>query len=259
MDFASVLKSLRLSRNLTQEGLASIVHVSSVAVQGWEKGTRKPSFDALVDLCRALGVSMDELLGLKHIIRVEKPLNRQEASLLAGYRRLDKFGRRVVDAVCREELRRVDENTAYSAPVNPGTRIIRRYFIPAAAGISEPIEGEDYEMIQAGPEIPVSADYAVSIQGNSMAPYFYDGDIVFVERNAVPESGDVGIFCVDGAMYCKIYYKNRAGDVTLVSANPALRETNVYLPCDSGRSIECLGKVITDTRVQMPAYFVSGT
>jgi len=258
MDFASTIKSLRMSRGITQDELANRVGVSSVAVQGWERGTRKPSFDALVGLCSALSVSMDELLCIKHPKVIERPLSKQEQSLLSGFRRLDRFGQRVVEAVCREELRRINESTLAQKQQQTETRLIRRYFIPAAAGFSAPIEGEDYEMIMAGPEVPSNADYAVRIQGNSMAPYLYDGDVAYVQRDAVPDVGDVGIFCVDGAMYCKIYYKDRMGNVTLVSSNDALRETNVYLPNDSGRSVECLGKVLLIGRVQMPDYFVDG-
>jgi len=256
MNFASALKSLRLSRELTQEALAGKIGVSVVALQGWERGTRKPSFDALVGLCGALSVSMDELLGMKTAKVVEIPTTRQERSLLNNYRQLDRPGKRLVELVCREELRRTTE-IPEDIPVRlDQIRRIRKYFIPAAAGYSAPIDGEDYEMISVNADTAKGADYAVNIQGNSMAPYICDGDTVYVRKNAELTVGDVGIFCVDGAFYCKIYHKSPEGVVTLVSANPALRQTNVRLTPDSGQSLECLGKVLLENRVPMPEYFI---
>lgn len=255
MDFSTTLKSLRLSRNLTQEMLADQVGVSTVALQGWERGTRKPSFDALVCLCTALNVSLDELAGTKPLTQAERPVSRSEKNLLDGYRKLDRHGQRLLDVVCREELRRVSVEEEKTTAEIPPVRKIMKFFVPAAAGYSAPIDGEDYEMIRLGPDAPRNADYAVNIQGNSMAPYICDGDTVYVQRNAEISVGDVGIFCVDGAMYCKIFYKNREGVVTLVSANQALRKTNVRLSPDGDQSFECLGKVLLDERVPMPAYF----
>lgn len=257
MDFASALKSLRLCRSMTQETLAGRIGVSVVALQGWERGTRKPSFDALVGLCAALSVSMDELLGLKTAKVVEIPATRQEKSLLNNYRQLDRFGKRMVDLVCREELRRMAEIPEETPVRLDQIRRIPRYFIPAAAGYSAPIDGEDYEMIAVNMDAANGADYAVNIQGNSMAPYICDGDTVYVRRTAELAVGDVGIFCVDGAFYCKIYHKSRDGVVTLVSANPALRQTNVRLSPDSGQSLECLGKVLLESRIPMPDYFTA--
>lgn len=254
MEFSKSLKSLRLNRGLTQETLADEIGVSTVALQGWERGTRKPSFDALIALCSALNISMDELLGTRSAIRVERPVTRQEKSLLDGYRKLDRHGQRLIDIVCREELRRL--TVEEEAPVEiPPVRKIMKFFVPAAAGYSAPVDGEDYEMIRLPSDAPTAADYAVNIQGNSMAPYICDGDTVYVQRTTDLSVGDVGIFCVDGAMYCKIYHKNREGVVTLVSANPALRKTNVRLSPDGDHSFECLGKVLLGEHVRMPGYF----
>ena len=258
MDFSSNIKSLRLRRNLSQEKLAEQVGVSVVAVQCWERGARKPSFDALASLCAALSVSADRLLGLSGGNIIELPNTRQETALLKGYRQLDRYGKRVVDAVCREELRRAMDLDRYLRPEDekpPEIRMLRRYFLPAAAGYSFPIDGEDYEMIEAGDDVPAEADYAVNIQGNSMAPYILDGTTVFVQKTNELSVGDVGIFCVEGAMYCKIYYRDADGNVTLVSANPALQKRNVYIPADSDQDVVCMGKVLLGLRVELPDNF----
>ena len=110
-------------------------------------------------------------------------------------------------------------------------------------------------MILVDDSVPYDADFAVGIQGNSMLPYIHDGDTVYVKRDCDLRIGDVGIFCVDGAMFCKQYYIDEGRNLTLVSANPRLRHTNVHISADSGSSVQCYGKVLLDQRITLPDYF----
>lgn len=52
----------RKARNMTQEDLAGQVGVSSQAVSKWENDASCPDISLLAQLCRALGVTTDELL-----------------------------------------------------------------------------------------------------------------------------------------------------------------------------------------------------
>ncbi len=58
-----------------------------------------------------------------------------------------------------------------------------------------------------GRERAARADFAVRIQGDSMEPYIHDESVVYVNRDPLAD-GDVGIFCVDGAMLCKQYHRD---------------------------------------------------
>lgn len=113
-------------------------------------------------------------------------------------------------------------------------------------------------MMLADDSVPDAADFAVDIQGNSMEPYIHDGDTVYVRRDAELSIGDVGIFCVDGAMYCKQYYLDENRNLILVSANPDLRDTNVFVSADSGHSVQACGKVLLDVRLELPDYLFEG-
>ena len=57
------IQTLRGQRRLSQEQLAERVGVSRQAVSKWELNTALPDTDKLIPLARALGVSIDELLG----------------------------------------------------------------------------------------------------------------------------------------------------------------------------------------------------
>ena len=67
-DFGSRIKSLRLSRSMTQEQLAQKLGVSAQAVSKWESGTTMPAILILPDLAVIFGVTIDDLFAM-----TEKP------------------------------------------------------------------------------------------------------------------------------------------------------------------------------------------
>ena len=67
LDFAQHLRSLRIEKNLTQKRLAEITGLTERGVQKYELGERKPNFDAIIALSKALQISADVLLGLKEL------------------------------------------------------------------------------------------------------------------------------------------------------------------------------------------------
>ncbi len=122
------------------------------------------------------------------------------------------------------------------------------YTTPSAAGFNVTLDGTDFEMMLTDDTVPEDADYTVDIQGNSMDPYIHDGEMVFVKKDSDLAVGDIGIFCVDGAMYCKQYYLDKDNNLILVSANPDLRHTNIFVLADSGISVMTCGKVLLATK-----------
>ncbi len=75
------------------------------------------------------------------------------------------------------------------------------------------------------------ADFALTIEGDSMEPDYSDGDIVLVQQQSDVEIGKVGVFFVEGAGYIK-----ERGENCLISRNPDY--PNVY------GEARCVGKVL---------------
>ena len=61
--FGKRLRAMRIKRNFTQPQLAELIDVALRTYQGYEGGTRSPSFDTLVKLADTLDVSIDYLMG----------------------------------------------------------------------------------------------------------------------------------------------------------------------------------------------------
>ena len=59
------IKQARIDRNMTQMNLADVMGVSYQAVSNWERGNSMPDISKLGDLCAALQITVDELLGIE--------------------------------------------------------------------------------------------------------------------------------------------------------------------------------------------------
>lgn len=260
MNFSENLKSIRSDAGMTQKSLGEKIGVTSVTIGNWERGVRQPSFELLPKLADALDTSVDALLGKHRTAR----RNLAEEELLANYRQLDAHGQKLVRIICNTELERLKprkpevirfpERKQERRVARKHNRYIPFYLTPPAAGIAVPLEGDEFEMLLADDSVPADADYAVCISGDSMSPYIEDGSMVFVNKDAEITNGDVGIFCVDGAMYCKQFFKDAEGNVHLLSANPNRIDVNVFLSADCGSELRASGKVIIGS-IPLPDYF----
>ena len=165
----------------------------------------------------------------------------EERRLLAKYRDLPLSGRQTVHTLV-DALTEMTDDLRTAVPAAE-RRVIPLYTSPAAAGFAAPVFGEDYELIPVTGDVPPGAELAVRIQGDSMAPVIADGAVVYVNHDPV-QSGDVGIFCVDGDMLCKQYYRDPLGMVYLFSLNRKRADMDVIFHRGSGRSLTCFGRVM---------------
>ncbi|MBO4910165.1 MAG: LexA family transcriptional regulator [Lachnospiraceae bacterium] len=108
-----------------------------------------------------------------------------------------------------------DENLA-SYP----TRELPLFLLPASAGTGEFLDGDSYDMVVVGSEVPESASFGLRLNGDSMMPRYVDGQIVWVYRTTELMNGDIGIFYLDGNAYCKRLHREK-NLMELVSINPA--------------------------------------
>ena len=248
MSFGQRMRQRRENLHLSRDQLAELVGVTRSAIGNYETGVSFPKEDVLLRLFHALQVDpnylyQDDFHGEAFRCSAE------EQSLVEQYRQLSLAGRQAVRSVLGT-LRAYQSDLERAAPPED-PREIPLYRYPAAAGFPAPVAGEDYDLIPVTGEVPRGAEFAVRIQGDSMEPYIPDGGVVYVNRDPL-QNGDVGIFCVDGEMLCKQYYRDELGMVYLFSLNRARAGADVVLPRDSGRSLVCLGRVMLSARPSIP-------
>ena len=61
--FSKRLKEIRIKNNMTQKQLGDLINVTKVSICCYEKGTRTPSLDTLMDLANVFKLSIDYFLG----------------------------------------------------------------------------------------------------------------------------------------------------------------------------------------------------
>jgi len=74
------IKQARIDKNMTQMNLADAMGVSYQAVSNWERGNSLPDISKLGDLCAALDISVNALLGLEESVpnAVSKAVNQEQ-------------------------------------------------------------------------------------------------------------------------------------------------------------------------------------
>ena len=102
------------------------------------------------------------------------------------------------------------------------------------------LDGEDYEMVEVGAEVPEGAHFGVRIAGDSMEPRYHDGQTVWVRQQRSLMSGEIGIFLYDGSAYLKKLVA-RGEQMALHSLNPDYADILISpeLP------LRVLGKVVS--------------
>ena len=115
------------------------------------------------------------------------------------------------------------------------TRIIQYYQRLASAGTGEVIfEGMPIDRIEI-PDVPKykRVSYAIGVNGHSMEPLYYDGDMLLIEPTCQVDIGEIGIFIVGDKAYVK-----KLGNGELISLNAGY--ANIPLTEDS----KCMGRVV---------------
>lgn len=240
MTLAEKLKDSRVKAGLSQKELAKKLDMNLRTYGSYERGERDLSTAILLKICKALSVSSDYLLGREVSISCENNnqtdfyLSQSEQSGIKKYRTLDDYGKKVVDSVLDIEY---DRCTSESEAEEELTIKIKHSIYKVSAGHGFDLYDEDqWEQINVSdtPEAR-KADFALTIQGDSMEPIYSDGEIVLVKEQPSVDIGETGIFVVNGSGYIK----QNGGD-RLISLNPNYKD--IFF--SEGDTVSCAGKVI---------------
>jgi len=221
MPIPEMLASLRKELGYSQQQVAERLNTTRQSVSRWEKGDTEPSLAQFLTLCRLYGVS-DVLT----VFGDE-----------TGARALNDLGRQRM----LEYLRLLQSNDKYlTAPrQKPMTRRIPLYDLPVSAGTGQFLDSDRYELIQVDESVPLDATYAVRVSGDSMAPRFAHGQVLYIKPQQTLERGETGIFLHNGEALCK-ELGGKDGAPVLLSLNPAYGPRLVQ----PGDELRVLGKVL---------------
>ena len=213
MRFGEILAQCRKQKGLNQAELAERLtalgcEVSNQAVSKWEKDMTLPSARQFLTLCDVLEI--EDIRG---------EFSEGQAGLLRG---LNPEGRRhALDYIqlLRESGRYAVQPRLHELRTLP-KRSLPLYSLAVSAGTGQFLDGEDYEMVEVGQEVPDGSNFGVRVAGDSMEPRFHNGQTVWVRQQRSLMTGEIGIFLYDGGAYLKQLVAKQ-DRLALHSLNPA--------------------------------------
>ncbi len=233
MDWLEHIKKRKKELNLTNEALSERSGISQGTLNKLLAGaTTDPKLSTLLPLASALGCTLDELLGSK------KEAPAFPAALAEKYIALDEDGKEAVAYTVNKEYTRV-MRAKTEAPYSLDTAAVRKlrlYNTPVSAGTGSYLFDDDYSEISIYANSKTEdADFAVRVYGDSMMPRYENGDILLVAGTDELQTGELGIFSLNGDSYFKKFGGNR-----LISLNPAYKD----IPLTETDEFLCFGRVI---------------
>lgn len=243
------LRERRKILNLTLQEVADKLKLTKATVQKYESGYIKDiDTKRLEELAKVLQCSPAYLMGWENKQDAEPKipttpsnithnLTYEETELIKKYNNLDEYGKRMVDVTIAEQQYRIEEQRKEKEKViatpKTVTYHIPYYDMPVSAGTGQYLDYTNCSVITLKEKPPASADFVLSVSGDSMEPTFYDGDKVFVEETNTLNLGDIGIFYYDGDVFIKEY-----GEKGLISHNEK------YKLIQGDERMRVLGKVL---------------
>ena len=207
--FPARLRHRREDKRLTQSELAKMIGINNVSMSHYESGTRRPNYEVLVSLSKALETSVDYLLGID-----SHPNKRTETT--------------EPDLVTNKKI--------CSVPV------LGR--IPAGIPIEAIENVEDYEDVII-PKNHSDKDYfCLKVVGKSMSPRIDDGDIAVLKKQSEVCSGDIAAVSIGRDEVTLKKVKMNENGIMLIPNNPAY-EPMFYSAEDIEKlPVTIIGKVV---------------
>ena len=257
------IKQLKNQRKLTNEQLAERSGIPLGTLSKLLAGmSESPKLSNIVAICNVLDCSVEYIVTGTPDNTNNYTLTADEISIVESYRRLDRWGQGLVEAVLAKEAERTDamreQSGALPMPsvrkpsqllhtpprtgryvgerLTGGKRSISLYELPVSAGAGVYLDDSRAEPIRIPQgEATADADYALRISGDSMEPKYHNGDVILVQITDSVEVGELGIFLLDGCGFFKVYDGSR-----LLSLNPKYSPILLRDFAD----VQCKGRVV---------------
>lgn len=172
-NFGSILKNLRLSRNITQGELAAKLGISRSAVGMYETGGREPDFEMMEAIADIFNVDMDYLMGRSQVER-KHPITPPNSEIPPGFEPMPKM---------------------------------KKVPLIGAIACGDPITAMENREGEIDVPEDIRCDFALRCKGNSMiGAGIHDGDAVYIRIQPEVENGQIAAVRIgDEATLKRVY------------------------------------------------------
>ena len=187
------MKELRQERGITMKDAAQQLDLPYTTYVNYEKGTREPNSETLIQIANFYNTSIDYLLG--------KSDTRIDDRVLDIVNELD-FDTLAQAGNIRDALKKQQRNNASAPHIPPGfeplPKMVKRPLVGSIA-CGQPITAE--ENIEDYVDVPEDAqcDFCLRCKGDSMIDAgIHDGDVVYIHIQPEVENGQIAADRIDG-------------------------------------------------------------
>ncbi|EGQ3040394.1 S24 family peptidase [Staphylococcus pseudintermedius] len=213
--------------NMSQKKLAELINIKPSTLSDYLNLRSNPSHGVIQRIADVFGVGKSDI----------DTTYKDENSITSIYDKLTPPRQKRVLDFANEQLNEQNNKVLHINSHNVISEEVAVYGY-ASAGTGETlIDGVEFTTQYNG-HIP-NHDFALQVNGDSMEPLFEDKEIIFVDKTKQINSGQIGIFVIDGEAYLKKVFINEEG-IRLVSLNSKYPD----LFFDKNHDIKVAGKVI---------------
>ncbi|ATH60707.1 transcriptional regulator [Staphylococcus nepalensis] len=236
--FSNNLSYLMNKHDIDDTKLGELVDVNRTTITRWRTGIRSPKLEKLPEIASVFNVTPIDLLKdnmskvsneniITQINEVSSKLEEKRQKRVLAY------------AEHHYSVQQQGESIIYlqSYKDSKTEEVTVNGYVSAGTGETLVDDIEFTVNYPAGVVPP--HDFALQVNGDSMEPLFEHKEIIFVEENTSINSGQLGVFVVDGEAYVKkvFIYQDH---IRLVSLNPKYGDMNFYGDSD----VRFAGRVI---------------
>ncbi|EGQ1605640.1 TPA: helix-turn-helix domain-containing protein [Staphylococcus pseudintermedius] len=230
--FKDRLKQIMSERKISQSELSRRTGIGRNSISDYLNGKYEAKQDKVFELAKVLNVNEAWLMGFD----ISK--NREiENSITSIYDKLTPPRQKRVLDFANEQLNEQNNKVLHINSHNVISEEVAVYGYASAGSGETLIDGVEFTTQYNG-HIP-NHDFALQVNGDSMEPLFEDKEIIFIDKTKQINSGQIGIFVIDGEAYLKKVFINEEG-IRLVSLNSKYPD----LFFDKNNEIKVAGKVI---------------
>lgn len=244
--FKDRLKFAMQNKNLNQSELSKLTGIGRNSISDYLKGKYEAKQDKIYILAKYLNVNEAWLMGYN--VSKERVTNEQRDVTKTTITQINEVSSKLEEkrqkrvlayAEHHYSIQQQGENIIYlqSYKDSKTEEVTVNGYVSAGTGETLVDDIEFTVNYPAGVVPP--HDFALQVNGVSMEPLFEHKEIIFVEENTSINSGQLGVFVVDGEAYVKkvFIYQDH---IRLVSLNPKYGDMNFYGDSD----VKFAGRVI---------------
>lgn len=234
------IKSERKKNGITQSYIKEHLGIGQSTLSSIENDKYIPSSDTILALSKLFNVSVNWLLtGEKSEHKpVDYNFSKEERRLLELFKQLSPVNRTKILERMETMLDVVREKEVLYKAVP----------LVGASAAGTPIQALDLNEHQLLQTTKLKADFALTINGQSMEPMIRDNSVIFVHQTPQLENGEIGVFQINNTSFstdeevtCKIYKYIAPDHVQLLSVNPEYPVIDIN---PTKQAFKILGKVI---------------